>query len=400
MAETKKRKRRGERKDGRILLTLVIGRDSNGKPVRKYFYGNTRQEAEKKREEYKRMQEYGMAEEADEMTVNEWIDIWYAKYKEGQINPHYEKNYLTHVKRLRKALGHRLVKGIREADLQQCLYSVSHMSSSTIDKYYQVIQQVFSKARRNKIIMDDPSEDLRVPEGTEGSHRALESWEYDCVLQNWHEHRSGLWAMLMLLCGLRRSEMMALRWEHVDMEARQVIVCEVAVISHNQTVIVDRTKSAAGMRRLPICDPLYKALDSVPQNMRNGFVCRSARGAKLSESSFDCGWVGFNNAMTRILNGEPPVQKGRRSDLERDRVDLQIALGKRKTFSVLAHDLRHTFATALYDAEVDPKSAQYYLGHSDIRMTLDLYTHLSNERENRERSKLTNFLDGWIKKEP
>lgn len=111
--------------------------------------------------------------------------------------------------------------------------------------------------------------------------------------------------------------------------------------------------------------------------------------------------------MTRILNNEEVDQKGKRKDIEEKRP----AKGKpkvvsdsvpdspekeRKVFRFQPHDLRHTFATALYDAGVDVKSAQYYLGHADIRVTMDLYTHLSEEREKKSRAVLISFLDGWL----
>lgn len=50
----------------------------------------------------------------------------------------------------------------------------------------------------------------------------------------------------------------------------------------------------------------------------------------------------------------------------------------------------------LYDAGVDVKAAQYFLGHADFKITLDLYTHLSAEKEKQERANLVGFLDGYI----
>ena len=134
MADEKKRKRRGERDDGRILVTLVIGRNGDGKFIRKYFYGRTRKEAEKKREDYKRMQEMGLAAEADDMTLNAWIDEWLRSYKQD-INPSYVNNFMVYVNRLRAALGGRLIRGIREADLQDALFALKGKSSSSIEKY-------------------------------------------------------------------------------------------------------------------------------------------------------------------------------------------------------------------------------------------------------------------------
>lgn len=387
--EINRRKRRGEREDGRILVTLAIGVDEKGKTVRKYFYGNTREEAEKKRDRYKRERELGMSDLADSITVSEWITMWFEKYKSG-IEPASAKNYNALIVRLNRRMGKRLVRSIVEADLQVALYEVAGMSTSTIEKYHSFIHQVFSRAARNRIIVYDPSDDLQLPSGFEGTHRALERWESDLILSNWHQHRCGIWAMLMLLTGLRRGEMIALEWQDVDMVNRKINIHQAAFISSNRSDVKDKTKTTAGMRVLPICQPLWEALNTVPVDKRTGFVCLSAAGKQITGCAFKRGWEGFNLAMRRILNGEPLIQQGRRTDLEDDK-EQEIV------FSIRAHDLRHTFATALYDAGIGVKAAQYYLGHADMRMTLDLYTHLSAERERRERSELTTFLDAWMK---
>ena len=393
-SDFRRRKRRGERADGRILVTLVVGYQPDGKPKRKYFYGRTRQEAERKRLEFIRLQEQGFAAETESMTVNDWIDEWLRRYK-SRLEASYAASHAYHVKRLRDALGDRLIRGVVEADLQESLDSIADMSASTITKYHSVIRQVFSTARRNKIIRDDPSEYLDVPDGYAGSHRALERWEIDTIMGNWNQHRAGLWAMLMLLCGLRRSEMMALDWRNVDLENRQLHVREAAVVLNNQTYVKDRAKSPAGIRTLPISDPLYEALCSVPASRRVGRVCLSVQGKPLTESGFNRGWHGFCLAMQRICNGEDLDQRGRRVKLE-TRIAKAKAEGREYVlFSARAHDLRHTFATALLEAGIEPKVAQYYLGHSSIKMTLDLYTHLTKEFENRKRSELTGFLDEW-----
>jgi len=392
--DVKQRKKRGERTDGRIQVTLTIGRREDGSPLKKCFYGRTRTEANRKRDEYKQRMSAGLQERKD-ITVSDWVDSCLKLYR-TKVNAAYTKGDAVPYNRLKRDLGRMRIDAVREADLQRALNSVSGMSESTITKYHQAMCMVFDKARRNKIILDNPAEGLSLPNGTKGTHRALERWETDCIMHNWNQHRCGMWAMLMLLCGLRRGEMMALRWENIDMEKRQLSVREVAVIDVNRTKIEERAKTISGIRVLPICNPLWDALNSTPQCDRHGLVCKSAKGEQLTGSGFTRGWSGFNLAMQRILNGEDVVQQGRRVTLEK-KIEDAAAKGKEYIiFDVRAHDLRHTFATALYDAEVPVKAAQYYLGHADIRMTLDLYTHLSRERENESRSQIVAFLDGWL----
>ena len=241
-----------------------------------------------------------------------------------------------------------------------------------------------------------------MPAAGEGDgHRALQRWETELITENWMQHRTGVWMMIMLYTGLRRSEMIALNWDCVSLEERTIEVCRAAEIVSNQSVIKEITKTEAGKRTLPICDPLYEALKSIPQKKRVGPVCLSAHGRLISQSAFDRGIDGFNAAMERILNGEPPNQQGRRRDVEKKGAspekDKQGA-DSRKTFSIKAHDLRYTFATALYDAGVDLKSAQYYLGHSDVRTTMNIYTQLSEERKKVSRAQMITFLDNWLDK--
>jgi integrase len=394
MEEKKTRKKRGERKDGRIQVTLSIGFDKDGKRIRRSFYGQTRGEAERKRDAY--IANGGMAFTGDDITVNEWVEQYKQSYRK-KVNPAYLNNDDVPYNRLCKDIGKLILSSVREIDLQNALNSVAGMSDSTIDKYQQAIKRVFLRAYKNKLIASNPAEDLIVPDGIKGSHRALERWETDCILQNWHLHRAGIWALLMMLAGLRRGELIALDWKYIDMDNRQITVCEVAAIYRNEIKIEQRAKTEAGIRILPICQPLWEALDQTPKEKRTGLICVSAKGKQHTESSFTRGWDGFNLAMQRVMNGEPVVQQGKRKTLEK-KIEEAKAEGRTYIlFNVRCHDLRHTFATALFEAGVPVKAAQYYLGHADIRITLELYTHFTQEKERKTRGQIVGFLDGWLK---
>lgn len=397
MADTKsKRKRKGERPDGLIQVSLQIGYKPDGRPDRKYFYGHSRAEAERKRDEYRASALVG-AKFSKDITVSEWVSIFKQTYR-TRVNGAYLKMDDVPYNRLVKKLGKLRVADVTEVDLQKALNELAGMSYSTVDKYRQAMRRVFERARKNKIISENPADGLILPQFEKGSHRALERWEIEHILANWNTGAShaGIWVLLMLLCGLRRGEMMALRWENVNLTARTLTVCEVAVIQSNRTIIERRAKTDAGLRTIPICQALYAALMSFPESERTGLVCLSAKHKLLTESAVSRGLETFCKVMERILNGEPPTQRGRRTDIERKQATKKEP--DRKLFSFTAHDLRHTYATALYDAGVPVKAAQYFLGHADIRVTLDLYTHLSKERESASRNQMVEYLDSWIDK--
>lgn len=392
------RKRKGERPDGLIQVSLQIGYKDDGRPARKYFYGHSRAEAERKRDEYKARLASGFSLDVN-MTVSQWIDIFLRTYR-ARVNEAYLKSDERPYRRLEAVLGRMRLLDVRESHLQDALNDVSGMSFSTVDKYRQAIQRLFERARKNKLIADNPAADLIMPPFVKGSHRALERWEIELILDNWNTKAShaGLWMMLMLLCGLRRGEMMALTWDAVDLVNRTLEVRRVAVIRKNSVKIEERAKTDAGLRTLPLCKVLCDALLTVPEEKRIGYVCLSAKGLPLTESAYERGAETFCRVLERILNGEPPTQRGRRTDVERKKAEKEkdLPLKERKVFSFTAHDLRHTYATALYDAGVPVKAAQYFLGHADIRITLELYTHLSKERESASRLQMVKYLDKWL----
>ena len=350
--------KKGQRPDGLIQVSAVI----NGK--RHYFYGHSRTEAQKKRDEYKAHLAYNIPTPST-LTVDAWIEQYLNTYK-GNINAAYEASYEVPYRRLSIALRGRPLQSITERILQSQLNDLAGMSFSTVEKYRQAIKAVFGKAYRNKLIPDDPSLELKLPKYTKGTHRALERWEIEVILKYWNtpDQWAGLWILIMLLCGLRRGEMMALDWKNIDLDARLLTVSQVAVIRTNQVVIEKRAKTASGIRTIPICDRLYRVLFSLPN--KHGFVCLSKKGKPLTESA---------------------VSRG----IEKTLMVWSKLVGTDVSFRT--HDFRHTYATMLYESGVDAKAAQYLLGHADLRMTLELYTHLSQRQQDLSADLLNGYLE-------
>lgn len=96
------------------------------------------------------------------------------------------------------------------------------------------------------------------------------------------------------------------------------------------------------------------------------YVCPSADGQRMTETAWNTSW----NSYLHFLN----IQAGGR-DASRSRPKLVVV----DRFT--AHQLRHTYATMLYDAGVDVKSAQDMLGHADASVTMGIYTHLSAQKK-------------------
>lgn len=378
------RKRKGERSDGRIQIQLDIGRDADGKRIRKYFYGATRREAEEQRDKYIAK---ATGKIDTDTTLSEWVDAYLNAYR-TKVNKVYIRIDNVPYNRLKTNLGARLISSIKELDLQQELNALQGYSFSSCSKYLQVMKRVFKKARKNGLISEDPAEDLTLPAYTKGTHRALTKQEIELVIKccKLPECYMRLWILVMLFCGLRRGEMIALDWSAVDLQAHTLTVRQTAAIDSNKAVIEQRAKTEAGLRIIPIPDILYNALISVSEADRNGFVCLSAHYKPLTEAAVKRGFERFNAIANRVQNNLPVNAKGKRNDLNQEP----------NQFKLRAHDLRHTYCTLLFSAGVDVKTAAYLMGHSDVTVTMRIYTHLSEDKKAVSTQALTEYLDSHL----
>lgn len=387
----KTRRKKGQRKDGRYVKTFSIGSKSDGTYERKYFYGDSLQEVNAKIDEYKNLLKTGFVKSLDGLSVKEWVNEYESLY-------HMPKEYGPYRDRINADIGNMALSDIRPMHLQRSLNNYSGKSKSAATKYRMLLKQVFYRAYRNKLIVDDPSIDLMIPDSTtKGTHRALEQWEIDLILNHWQAHNNGLWFILCLCTGLRRSEMIALNWNNIDLDERIITVSQAAYRKGNQFYIRDSAKTAAGMRSIPIPNQLYDALLSIPPHLRKGLLC-TIDGTPLSENSVRNSLNSFCKALEQITNGETVDINRQNSITEKIRAaSPELENTPRKSFLFRYHDLRHTYATGLYDAGIDVKAAQYLLGHSDIRITIDLYTHLSQTRKKKSFSIIKNHINDWNK---
>lgn len=196
------------------------------------------------------------------------------------------------------------------------------------------------------------------------------SWIVNC------SHRAKLPAMIAIFAGLRRGEMTALTWNDVDLIKKEITVNKSYDYKNNR---LKDPKSYAGNRIIPIPDVLVNFL--AEQKRTSTLVCVNAHNGLMTESSWK-----------RLI--------------ESLQVDMEVAIGATNKTSKFAptelnrtlepfgwHSLRHTYATLLYDSGVDVLTAQYLLGHSDVKTTMDIYTHLTERKKTRSISSFNSFIN-------
>lgn len=370
--DTSKKKPRNMTSDGRRCIRVDAGTDPvTGKRVRKAFYGKTLKEARQKADAYRQAVAAGVAVEAQNQTLGQWIDAWLATYG-GQAGYSRNRTQELDAQRLSARLGGMKLTEIRQVHIQQYADAMSDYAKSTVSKIKMTTNAIFRAAMANRLILFDPCVGVRWQNVGEGTHRRLEDWEVHFIVDHWQAHRAGLWALIMLFAGLRRGEVLALTWGDIDFDSNLIHVRHGVHFEVNAPIL-DAPKTPCSIRDVPIVPPLRRALEAA-RGRNDELICIGAAGQPVTGSIWASSWRAWLSAMSNILNGDTrlPVAPGRRSDKDPE--------GRRR-FDIRAHDLRHTFASMLYDAGVDVKTAQRLLGHASPEITLRLYTHLSEQRK-------------------
>lgn len=381
----KKRLRKYERADGRFCKYVTI----NG--VKKPIYGTSTEDVTKKAAEYKELAKHGMSNINYEINVEDWCDLWFDTEMAGK-GYGYRRNTDRQVRIIKEKIGLLKIKEVRELHLQSVLNSRAGMSKSQIAQLSSTIKKVFSSARKNKLIIIDPSEDITSPKGTYEGHRALEQWEIDLLLQNAFVHRSAIWALTMLFAGLRRGELLALETKNIDFEQRIIHVVTAIHFEGGKTVDSGSTKTEAGLRDVPLNEPLYSILKrDLSENPRYHLATQDCGKPILSEGGFRGQWDTLLRRLTNVNSGYPAHLHVRRSPQQKAEFEATL-----KPVSFTPHDLRYTFATFLFNAGVEEKTACKIMGHTDVRMTRDLYAQLTVEQNIKSNKKLEEYLERYV----
>ena len=357
--------RRTRRADGLFQVELRY-KDEKGVPKKKSFYGKTQAEAQNKKKAFERDLAAGLKAD-DKTTFCAYADHWLQTYKSG-LKPGTLATYRHDVDLLKAAFPDKKLREIMPSDVQAFIATRAGLSASAIKKSAMTARAIFEAARQDRLILFNPCDQLSPPDGTAGTHRALEPEERIFITTHCADHRFYHAAMLMLYAGLRRGEVMALRYDRdIDLSAGVIRVTESAHIDEDGTsFFLDAPKSAASVREIPILPPLDAILAAAP---KEGLVLPSAKGEMCTESAFTRCFESYITHLEQELNGTSK------------RWATKEQLAAWKSFHLRCHDLRHTFCSLLYDAGVDPKTAQLWMGHADIMVTLRIYTHLSRQKQ-------------------
>lgn len=368
-------KRKNTRADGLYQKVINLGRRPDGTYNRKIIYGRTQADLDKKVNEYMQKLNDGIDMNHEKTTFGDMAKLHmstfgdenWATYKKGIINNHLLPD-LQNIK----------VTDVKAVHLDTILKRMDKngYATGTMSKVKDAAWQIMELACGHEAVRKNVFSNVKVPAKDAMERRPLSQIEFDLLTTTCNDHRFGYAAMIMLYAGLRRGELIALQWKCVDLTNKTITV-DKAVTYKGNLPELKGPKSKAGNRTIIIPDVLVSVLKEIKPN--DDFVCPSNKGGMMSKTEWLWAWKDYCSFLNEQLGGKRGNGRGH------------------KTIQVLnhitPHMLRHTYATLLYDANADIKTAQKYLGHSKSSTTTDIYIHLSNRRENMSVTSLNEHLN-------
>lgn len=382
-----------QRKDGRFVKKLYIG-TVDGKKQYQFFYGKTQKEADDKATLAKAQLLKGLNLLSDDrlrIWIDSYLDIKKSACSDSQIR--LIKSRLDYFADWNGrdwdggfALGDFKLSEVQPSHLQSVINALARCNphtgrpsaKNTLKPIKEAIYAVFDNAVFNRAIDFNPAARLTIPKTAPHSdRRALTVEERQRIIET--DHRARLPALLMMLCGLRRGEVTALTWRDVDLDRRIITVSKSYDFKQCE---LKRPKTESGIRTVPIPSMMVDILNAARSD--SPYVVVSGSGTRMTETA----WKRLLESYLCDLNAAA-VGASKFSPTK-----LPILI---EPFTW--HCLRHTYATILFEADIDALTAKELLGHSDIKTTLNIYTHLQDERRAKQAEKLDSFLLGESKGE-
>lgn len=371
------------RADGLYRYQLYVGTDESGKKKYKSLYATTVPELEKKIRSARSLIASGQRLDAADQPFRLWaqrlMDI-----KEPDLSPSYFRGLAGRCRWWCDRIGNVPVSKVLTSDLQDGISELSRqgLSKKTLLDYRNTAASILDLALHDRAITSNPSQWVTIPKSAPRSQRfALTAEERSWIDRT--PHRAQTASMVMMHAGLRRGELLALTWGDVDFSSRQITVNKSVTFDGNTPVPKSGGKTDAATRTVPL-DPVLSAYlrPIAAAHSPMELVVPADNGRYMTESGFTRMWESYLS----VLNEQHGQQLGeKRSRFTPGGIPMTIR-------NITPHVLRHTYATVLHAAGVDVMTAKEWLGHTDVRTTLSIYTHLDNLTRSADRAKLDAFF--------
>ncbi|SEU01660.1 Site-specific recombinase XerD [Enterococcus malodoratus] len=311
----------------------------------------------------------------DYSTFKAVYELWFVQYKNTVKRTSARRIEYYFDQQILPEFGHLKLDKITATYCQKIVnnWSDRHKSYKAIKRY---ASKIFSFAIQQQLLKDNPMDRVITPKiqrklKAKDDQNFLDKTQLKKFLSEIKEHESEqIYAMFHVLAytGVRRGELLALTWEDIDFSNEKLSVTKNATYVENEKFI-STTKTTASERSLSIDHDTIILLKNWKFNQKKSLFSRGIRIASDERQ------LVFPNPKNELFYKSV----------------LQSILAKPfyKDFKITTHGFRHTHASLLFESGATIKQVQERLGHTNVKTTLDIYTHVT---KNAEKDTATNFL--------
>ena len=344
-------------------IAISLGKDTD---TGKYKYlwesiKGSRKDAEKHRAELLHQLDNGTFIRPSKTTFAEYLERWLKDYAKPNLSPRGFERYESIVRvHLIPSLGTITLTALRPEHIQKHYTAKRNegLSALTVRYHHTVIHKALQTAIKWELLNRNVADGVDVPKAQD--NKEMKTWnEYEINQFLETAKDSSYYALfyMALYTGMRRSELLALRWQHVDFIFNQVYVSRSLHHLKDGSYVFREPKSAKSKRMIKLSS---STIDTLREHGEKQKAIRAAIWKPLTDSD-----LVFSTSEGKPLR---PNTISRAWTMLATRAGVSV---------IRLHDARHTHASLMLKAGIHPKIVQERLGHASIQITLDTYSHVS-----------------------
>jgi integrase len=334
-------------------IKKTVGYKMDGTPIRKSFYSEkSRDDAARRGEDW--IVAHKVAEQTGETfiekdyTFAQWARKWLETYKKGKVKQHtYDYTYRVNIEKyMIPFFGQAKLQNISQADIQDYFNKHNYLAENNLKRHRMILRNIFEKAVYNGLCRKNPVADITYASKKEKTIRHVYTKEQaDKLIEYAKTQKWGAMIVIMLNTGVRRGELLGLKWLDIDYDRKSVFVKR-SITPDTEEPHDGDVKSKTSYREIPVSDNFLDYLKTLPHKT-DYIIPGKTKYGYFSIDAFE----------------------------QRYKIFMEQACAKLKIPYLVPHELRHTFGTVLREEGVDIYTISHVMGHSNVAVTDKIYVH-------------------------
>lgn len=359
--------------DGRWVARVTTGYDKRGRAIRKALYAKTRAEASRRLIEFQAQHARGLSTIDSRTTCDAWLQRWLSDTVRVTVRPSTYRAYEANVRlHLIPELGRITLAKLAAAHVRRLIAKKldEGLSPRSVQFLRANLRAAVQQAVADGLIGRNVVDFVKGPPVPRFEVGPLDAEQLRTLIEGVREDRLGALLICAITLGLRQGELLALAWGQVDLEARSARI--VRTLGRDGTF--GEPKSRSSRRVVPLSS---LAVDALIRHKERQELERDFAGHRWREHG-----LVFTTTIGTPLDARN-VGRYLRDTLERHELPHQRF-----------HDLRHACASLLLGENVHPRVVMDLLGHSQISVTMNLYSHVMPAMQREAADRLDAVLGG------